>query len=86
MWPYDKTHCVNSTQIQSFFWSVFSRIWTKYGDLDLFRKSPYSVQMRENTDQKKFRIWAIFTQWTAKPKPNLAVKNNKVLIQDSHDF
>ena len=33
------------------FWYVFSRIWTKYGDL--FRKSPYSVQMQENTDQKK---------------------------------
>ena len=33
-----------------FFWSVFSRIWTEYGDLG--RKSPYSVQVRENTDQK----------------------------------
>ena len=33
-----------------FFWSVFSRIWTKYGDIRSI--SPYSVQMRENTDQK----------------------------------
>ena len=33
-----------------FLWSVFSRIWAKYGDL--LRKSPYSVQMWENTDQK----------------------------------
>ena len=24
--------------------------------------SPYSVQMRENTDQKKLRIWILFTQ------------------------
>ena len=24
--------------------------------------SPYSVQMRENTDQKKLRIWTLFTQ------------------------
>ena len=31
-------------------WSVFSRILTEYGDL---RKSPYSVQTRENTDYKK---------------------------------
>ena len=34
-----------------FFWSVFSRIWTEYGEI-LFI-SPYSGQMRENTDQKK---------------------------------
>ena len=27
-----------------FFWPVFFRIWTEY--------SPYSVRMRENTDQK----------------------------------
>ena len=27
--------------------------------------SPYSVQMRENTDHKKFRIWALYTQWAS---------------------
>ena len=32
-----------------FFWSVFSRIWTEYGEI--LRTSSYSVQMRENTDQ-----------------------------------
>ena len=31
------------------FWSVFFRIWTEYGELRSI--SPYSVQMRENTDQ-----------------------------------
>ena len=36
---------------RSFFWSVLSRIWT-----------PYSVQMWENTYQKKLRIWTLFTQ------------------------
>ena len=35
-----------------FFWSVFSRIWTEYGDLR--SKYLYSVQIRENTDQKNF--------------------------------
>ena len=30
----------------------------KYGDFS----GPYSVQMRENTDQKKLRIWTHFTQ------------------------
>ena len=33
-----------------FFWSVFSRIWTEYGEILSF--SPYSVQVQENTDQK----------------------------------
>ena len=33
-----------------FFWSLFSRIRTKYGEI--LPNSPYSVQMRENTDQK----------------------------------
>ena len=32
----------------AFFWSVFSRIWSEYGE----RISLYSVRMRENTDQK----------------------------------
>ena len=31
------------------FWSVFSRIWTEYGEI--LRISPYSVRMRENADQ-----------------------------------
>ena len=42
-------HCISSVQIRSFFWSVFSRIRNEYGDLR--SKSPYSVRMRENTDQ-----------------------------------
>ena len=33
-----------------FFWTAFSRIWTKYGEI--LHISPYSVRMRENTDQK----------------------------------
>ena len=28
----------------------------------LLCKSPYSVRIRENTDQKKLRIWTLFTQ------------------------
>ena len=31
------------------FWSVFSCIWTEYGEI--LPISPYSVRMRENTDQ-----------------------------------
>ena len=43
------------------FVAYFSRIRTEYGDL--LRKSPYSVRMRENVDQKKLRIRTLFTQW-----------------------
>ena len=31
-------------------------------DIRILRISPYSVRMRENTDQKKLRIWTLFTQ------------------------
>ena len=53
-------HCVKSVQIWSSFWSVFSCIRTEYGDL--LRKSPYSVPIQENADQKKLRIWTLSTQ------------------------
>ena len=53
-------HCMKSVQIRRFFWSVFPCIRTEYGDLR--SKSPYSVRIQENTDQKKLRIWTLFTQ------------------------
>ena len=31
-------------------------------ELKLRSKSPYSVRIWENTDQKKLRIWTLFTQ------------------------
>ena len=43
-------HCGKSVQIRSFFWSVWSRIWTEYGEMRSI--SPYSVRIRKNTDQK----------------------------------
>ena len=54
-------YCVKSDQIRSFFWSVFSSTRTEYGQIRSI--SPYSVRIRENTDQKKLRIWTLFTQW-----------------------
>ena len=33
-----------------FFWSVFSHIWTEYGEIRSI--SLYSFQMRDNTDQE----------------------------------
>ena len=56
-----RSSCVKSAQIRSFFWSVFSRIRTKYRDI-LF-VFPYSLRLRENTDQKNLRILTLFTQY-----------------------
>ena len=33
-------HCAKNVQIRSFFWSVFSRIWTDYGEI--WSISPYT--------------------------------------------
>ena len=51
-------HCVKCVQIRGFSWSVFFRIRTEYGEIRNI--SPYSVRMRENTDQKKLCIWTLF--------------------------
>ena len=40
-----------------FSWSVFSRIRTECEEI--LRISLYSVRIRENTDQKKLRIWKL---------------------------
>ena len=48
--------CANA----EFFLVVFSRVRTEYGEIRSI--STYSVQMRENTDQKKLCIWTLFTQ------------------------
>ena len=43
-------HSVKSVQLRSFFWSVFT--------VNLRIESEY----RKNKDQKKARIWTLFTQ------------------------
>ena len=53
-------HCVKGLQIRSFFWSVFSRIRTEYGDL--WSKSLYSVHTTAKYEPGKLRIWTLFTQ------------------------
>ena len=46
----ENIHCAKSVQMRSYFWSIFSCIQIEYGDL--LRKSPYSIRIQENTDQK----------------------------------
>ena len=53
-------HCVRSVQILSIFWSAFSCIRTEYRDL--LSKSPHSVRIYENTDQRILRVWTLFAQ------------------------
>ena len=49
--------------IRSFFWSVFSCVGTEYG-VSTYRafSGPYFLVFGLNTDQKKLRIWTLFTQ------------------------
>ena len=54
-------HAAKSVRIRSFFWFVFSRIWTE--SVDLQNKSLHSVQTRKKIDQKKLRICTISQQW-----------------------
>ena len=54
------THTAWKVSKYGVVWSVFSRIRTEYGEIQSI--SPYSVRMRENTDQKKLRILTHFTQ------------------------
>ena len=64
--------CVKGVQIRIFFWSIYYRIWTKYGEIRTI--SPYSVRIWENKDQKKTRIWTLFTEcviYKIMPKENM---------------
>ena len=76
-------HCVKSVQLQSFFCSVFPRIRTEYREVRNI--SPYSVWMRENTDQEKLRILTFFKQklnmvcamlWST---PDMILRNQSML-------
>ena len=63
---YHARHCVKSVQIRSFFWSVFSRIWTEYGPektpyLDTFHRERYS----KSKPGKKKKIDQIITFYLA---------------------
>ena len=52
--------CEKYQNTEVFLVRIFFFIRTEYGDLP--RKSPYSVRIHENTDQKNLRIWTLFTQ------------------------
>ena len=45
--------------------------------------SPCSVRMRENTDQKKLRIWTLFTKWKFPQILNSVLVTQPVVFSDS---
>ena len=63
---------MKSVEIQSFFLSAFSRIWTEYEEI--LHISLYSVTMRENTGQEKLHIWTFFTQCEGKKAKDIRRK------------
>ena len=54
------THCVKSVQIRSFSGPYFPAFGL---NTERYAISLYSVRMWKNTNQKKLRIWTLFTQW-----------------------
>ena len=46
-----------------FFWSLFFHIRSEYGKM--FHISPYSVRIRENTDQKNSEYGPFYAVWAA---------------------
>ena len=53
------TLCENCPNTEFFLIRIFPYLdWIR----KVLRISPYLVRMRENTDQKKLRIWTLFTQ------------------------
>ena len=52
--------CPNTEFFSGPYHSVFGL------NTDLLRKSPYSVRIQKNADQKKLRIWALFTHHSVK--------------------
>ena len=56
-WSFCDQHRVKCVQIRSFFWSVFSRIWTKYREILRFQSECGKIRTR-----KKLRIWTLVTQ------------------------
>ena len=68
-------HCMKSVQIRSFFYSIFFSVF----GLNTEIYSVNQVRIRENTDQKKLRIWTLFTQcflhYGPSKKVNCVVQN-----------
>ena len=78
---------LKSVQIQTFFWSVFSRIRTEYGDL--IRKLPYSVRMysvRKNSAFGHFSRSLVLYQtntWKRSIRQSNNLRSNKWRVEQN---
>ena len=65
-------HCMKGVHIRSYisgpYFPAFGLNTERY-----LRISPYSVRVRKNTDQKKLRIWTLFTQCDYTESKNRAI-------------
>ena len=61
-----------------FFWSFFSRI--RYVYEIYWSKSRFSMRMRKNTDQKRLRIWKLFTDDLFSNLCNWFINSSQALV------
>ena len=45
--------------------SLFNKVLLKTEYCEIFKNNLFDEDLLENTDQKKLRMWTLFTQWIA---------------------
>ena len=69
---------VSYKSYSEFFWSFFSRI--RYVYEIYWSKSRFSMRMRKNTDQKRLRIWKLFTDDLFSNLCNWFINSSQALV------
>ena len=76
-------HCVKSVQIRSFFWSVFSRIQTEYGEI--LRSFFWSVFSPIRTEYGEILVFGHFSRSVQIWHPLHFQRTKKAAFNWSHD-
>ena len=65
---YNILQCIGKKEIRFYTLKFIAALCEKCPNMEFFlvRIFPYSVRIREHTDQKKLRIWTLFTQCRCK--------------------
>ena len=72
-------HCVKSVKIRSYFWSIFSCIWTEYGDLQSNRKYGPEITPHFHADFSRSGRW--YFHWFLAFKEQLKMTRQCLLAQ-----
>ena len=56
-------HCVKSVQMRSFFWSVFSSIWTEYGEIRSIQSECGKIRTRKSSVLGHFSCSECHNKW-----------------------